>query len=384
MRLALLALVLLLAVPAAASAAEVSSGAGGLRYAAAAGEANRVTIGLSGTSFTVEDTGAPLRAGLGCFAQTPNRATCLAGLGSPAASADLGDQSDTLVARGSFTLNAAGAAGDDILEGGHGNDTLDGGPGNDTLIGGEGVDTLRGGDGDDRLDSRDSEVDTLQCGAGADQTASDSLDRLAEDCEGVESGAGGTAPPPPPPGTGGPAPPPPPAPNPTAPGGAGPPFESEPDACRNVDARPRSIPVVALERATFCLINAERRARKLGALRANDRLRLGARRHALDMVRRRYFAHVSLGGRGLAQRLRASRYIGSHRRWEVGEALAWGSGSRSTPRSRVRAWLRSPGHRAILLSKRYREVGIGIAPGAPRRGFRVAGTYVADFGRRVR
>ena len=379
----LLACLLVLALPATSEAAEVSSGADGLRYAAAAGEANRVTVELSGTSFTVEDTGAPLRAGLGCVAQTPNRATCLAGLGSPTASADLGDQSDTLVARGGLALTASGAAGDDRLEGGPGSDTLDGGAGNDTLIGGEGVDTLRGGDGDDRLDSRDSEVDTLECGAGADETASDPLDRLAEDCEGVETGVGGTPPPPPPP-SGGPAPPPPPAPNPTAPGGAGPPFESKPDACRNVDARPRSIPVIALERATFCLINAERRARKLRPFRADDRLRLGARRHAFDMVRRQYFAHVSLGGRGLAQRLRASRYIGSHRRWEVGEALAWGSGSRSTPRSRVRAWLRSPGHRAILLSKRYRELGIGIAPGAPRRGFRVAGTYVADFGRRAR
>ena len=137
-----------------------------------------------------------------------------------------------------------------------------------------------------------------------------------------------------------------------------------------------------IENATVCLINAERKARRLRPLRADRRLRLAARRHAFDMVRRRYFAHVTLGGVGLAQRLKAARYLESQPRWEVGEALAWGSGSRATPRSRVRAWLKSPGHRPILLSKRYREVGIGMAAGAPQRGVKGAGTYAADFGLR--
>jgi uncharacterized protein YkwD len=43
----------------------------------------------------------------------------------------------------------------------------------------------------------------------------------------------------------------------------------------------------------------------------------------------------------------------------------------------------SPGHRANILAPRYREVGIGIAVGAPVRGSGAGATYTTDFGRRA-
>jgi uncharacterized protein YkwD len=46
----------------------------------------------------------------------------------------------------------------------------------------------------------------------------------------------------------------------------------------------------------------------------------------------------------------------------------------------VRSWLRSPGHRAILLDGRYDDVGIGIALGAPVGGG--GATFTGDFGQR--
>jgi len=53
----------------------------------------------------------------------------------------------------------------------------------------------------------------------------------------------------------------------------------------------------------------------------------------------------------------------------------------STPEAIVSEWLRSPEHRAILLSPLYREVGIGLAIGAPGTG-EVGATVAADFGTR--
>jgi uncharacterized protein YkwD len=47
----------------------------------------------------------------------------------------------------------------------------------------------------------------------------------------------------------------------------------------------------------------------------------------------------------------------------------------------VRGWLRSSGHRAILLDGRYDDLGVGIAIGAPRGGTGGA-TFTGDFGAR--
>ena len=53
------------------------------------------------------------------------------------------------------------------------------------------------------------------------------------------------------------------------------------------------------------------------------------------------------------------------RGWRAGEALAWGSGSASTPRSIVAAWMRSPGHRRIVLDPGYDVAGFGVTRGTP-------------------
>ena len=135
-------------------------------------------------------------------------------------------------------------------------------------------------------------------------------------------------------------------------------------------------------RATLCLVNAERGRRGLRRLRTSDRLSAAARRHARDMVRHRYFSHVSRSGASFVERIRRTGYLRSARRWAVGENLAWGSGERSTPRSIVRAWMESPGHRANILAPSFREIGIGLALGAPADVTAPAATYATSFGAR--
>jgi len=152
--------------------------------------------------------------------------------------------------------------------------------------------------------------------------------------------------------------------------------DADAHSCRGA----RSAPGGTAPTATVCLINAERRARGLAPLVANARLGRAARRHAADMVARAYFSHFSPSGDSFADRLRRVGYARGCA-WAGGETLAWGSGSQATPASRVRGWMNSPPHRAILLSAAYREVGIGIRRGSPTNAGAGA-TYVGEFGRR--
>ena len=152
--------------------------------------------------------------------------------------------------------------------------------------------------------------------------------------------------------------------------------DADAQSCRGARLAPGGLSPTA----TVCLINAERRARGLAPLVANARLGRAARRHATDMVTRGYFSHVSPTGSSFADRLRRVGYAGRCA-WAGGETLAWGSGSLATPASRVRGWMNSPPHRAILLNATYREVGIGVVRGSPTHAGASA-TYVGEFGRR--
>ena len=87
--------------------------------------------------------------------------------------------------------------------------------------------------------------------------------------------------------------------------------------------------------------------------------------HSADMVRHRYFSHDSLSGAGPADRARRTGYIHGGCSWTVGEVLAWGTARSSTAAAIVRAWLRSPGHRDIILSSRYADAGVGTRAGTP-------------------
>src|SRR3954468_17919362 len=131
--------------------------------------------------------------------------------------------------------------------------------------------------------------------------------------------------------------------------------------------------------AALCLINAIRRAHGLSTLRLNAKLSSAARGHSRDMVRRHYFAHNTPEGVSPAHRVRGTGYLAGHRRWLVGETLAWWSGS-ATPATIVTAWMHSPPHREVLLHPSFRDVGIGVVLGVPRPSGRGGATYAADFG----
>jgi len=137
----------------------------------------------------------------------------------------------------------------------------------------------------------------------------------------------------------------------------------------------------ALRLELRCLINVERADRGLRGLRPNGALFRAAGRHARDMVRRHYFSHYSRSGGGPTSRIAGAGYLRATRRWVVGENIAWLDARH--PGWVVSSWMRSPPHRRILLSARFRELGIGVVKSSPNghgRGL----TAVVDFGRRKR
>src|SRR3954447_10480489 len=148
-------------------------------------------------------------------------------------------------------------------------------------------------------------------------------------------------------------------------------------ACTHKYDNPNDVSLTVSKRATLCLLNKVRRSHGLRRLRENKRLSRASQRHANAMVRRRTFSHGDFVGR-----IKSAHYLNGARAWSVGENIAWGSYDYATPRSIVSSWMHSPGHRANILSSRFREIGIGIARGAPVPGMGNAATYATDFGAR--
>jgi uncharacterized protein YkwD len=155
-------------------------------------------------------------------------------------------------------------------------------------------------------------------------------------------------------------------------------------ACANAGATPSSTNAAKIRKATLCLLNVQRRVHGLSRLRENRRLQGAAAGYSRLMVRLGFFDHTSPTGSTMQSRITSSHYLDGARSWSIGENIAYGTGPYGTPRSIVRGWMHSPGHRANILNGTFRDIGIGIATGAPIAGGAHAGggTYTTDFGYR--
>jgi uncharacterized protein YkwD len=134
--------------------------------------------------------------------------------------------------------------------------------------------------------------------------------------------------------------------------------------------------------AIVCLVNAERTSRGLRALRRDGDLAEAARKHSADMARRNYFSHVTPGGQDLGDRIREAGYGDRGDAWRAGENLGWGTGNRATPASLVDEWLASAAHKRNMLQSSFREIGVGVADGAPQatNGGLPGATYTLNLG----
>jgi uncharacterized protein YkwD len=155
--------------------------------------------------------------------------------------------------------------------------------------------------------------------------------------------------------------------------------------CADADTMPTTENIGTVRQATLCLLNHIRHQHHRHGLRSNAALQEVAQRYSQQMVTQQFFDHVSPAGSTFVQRIRTTDYLSNVTTWSLGENLAWGSGYYGTPRETVKGWMHSPGHRHNILEPRYREIGIGIAPGAPVDVGGVQGaTYTTEFGKRTR
>ena len=152
--------------------------------------------------------------------------------------------------------------------------------------------------------------------------------------------------------------------------------------CAGADVRPTAENLPEVRGAVLCLLNQERTKRGLGKLRSNAKLRRAAERHSRSMSQRDYFSHVSPTGTTPIERVKAAGYLTGASSWTVGENIAWGEQKLSTPGEILESWMASPGHKANILNRRFRHVGIGVAIGAPLSGAGGA-TYTTAFGKRA-
>jgi uncharacterized protein YkwD len=149
--------------------------------------------------------------------------------------------------------------------------------------------------------------------------------------------------------------------------------------CHGANRSPAKLGQAGVRHATLCLLNQQRAAHGLRPLHADRRLARAALGHSKDMVAHRYFAHESRSGAPFTARIARTGWTRSRRSYVVGENIGWGSGVLATPRAMVRGWMHSAPHRANILERRYRVIGIGVAFGVPVAASDGA-TYSTDFG----
>jgi uncharacterized protein YkwD len=150
------------------------------------------------------------------------------------------------------------------------------------------------------------------------------------------------------------------------------------------DAGPGALRVDDARRAVLCLLNQERDRAGLPDLRPDEKLDRAAQRHNGRMDGTGCFDHACSGEGELGDRLERVGYLGGGLlRWAYGENIAWGIGGRATPRAIVDAWMNSPPHRANILNRSFRELGVGFDVGTPEKGHETGGIYTTDFGLRV-
>jgi uncharacterized protein YkwD len=166
---------------------------------------------------------------------------------------------------------------------------------------------------------------------------------------------------------------------------AAPSGSATPAHCANTELQPTRANLTAIDAATFCLIEQVRLAHHLHTLRFNHPLQSVAAGQARDMVAGDYFGDDSISGLTPMQRILATPYPSHAKRINSAQNIGWATGPFATPAAMVRAWMNSPPHREIILTARFRDVGVGVTPAAPSslaQGLEGA-TYTLEFGERI-
>ena len=157
----------------------------------------------------------------------------------------------------------------------------------------------------------------------------------------------------------------------------------EPAADRSISKSSAAyVRLATLESQLLGQINATRARRGLRTLRLSTRLNAAANQHSVSMAEKGYFSHSSANGGSFFKRIAYFYPYKGYGNWSAGENLLWSSPDVS-PVGALRMWMNSPEHRANLLDRGWREIGISAvhetnAPGV--YGGDEVTIVTADFG----
>ncbi len=155
-----------------------------------------------------------------------------------------------------------------------------------------------------------------------------------------------------------------------------------PASARNARPTSASTSVSALEAAVLANVNQIRTQRGLHALKLSRRLSAAADQQSVSMGAKGFFSHNSADGTAFWKRILHYYPDRNYRSWAVGENLLWSSPDIDASQA-LEMWMKSPEHRANLLSKNWREIGLSAVhvQAAPRAFHGLDVTIVtADFG----
>lgn len=113
---------------------------------------------------------------------------------------------------------------------------------------------------------------------------------------------------------------------------------------------PAAVARASQPQAFVAKVNEARTAHGLRQLRVASSLHQSAADYVQWMLNTQRFGHLAA--------IRAPRRFGLR-----GEVLARMEPGHESPENVVRQWLASPSHRAVLLNRRFRFIGVGAAPG---------------------
>jgi uncharacterized protein YkwD len=145
-----------------------------------------------------------------------------------------------------------------------------------------------------------------------------------------------------------------------------------------------TIRLFTLESQLLGQINRVRAQRGLRPFRLSSGLTAAANQHSSSMAAKGYFSHSSANGTSFWKRIAVFYGYRGYSNWSVGENLLWSSPDVGAPAA-LRMWMTSAEHRANLLNREWREIGLAAVHAATAPGI-YGGDEVtvvtADFGLR--
>ncbi len=153
-----------------------------------------------------------------------------------------------------------------------------------------------------------------------------------------------------------------------------------PGTCAGAERGGTATRIVQLK-AMACLVAYARSRAGLPPLRLVHDLDKAAALKVDADLRCGEFSHTPCGDSFLTV-FSHSGYLRATSGYAVGENLAWAAGRRTSPRAIMRLWLHSPPHLANLLSRTWRDFGLGFRAQVRFQGSRNAIVWATEFGKR--